>query len=194
MNEDLIKQEFVRENIEKDIRAIFEAQYLIATERVYTSAIYPTQVGQRRSFVQEQGYGRLVRGTTGRLLSALRNPVYSVGFSGRGVVATSNIPLYIRFLDMKKHGDYGMGNPLEQFAPDHKIRIWQGGPRPYLCRITGSFPKNGNTYGFLKTHCPFVRKTARLFLSLKITLWENYNRIISPGRFRSMRTGCRRRC
>lgn len=84
MNEDLIKQEFVRENIERDIRAIFEAQYLIATERVYTSAIYPTQVGQRRSLVREQGYGRLVRGTTGLLLSALRNPVYSVGFSGRG--------------------------------------------------------------------------------------------------------------
>ena len=101
MNEDLIKQEFVRENIERDIRAIFEAQYLIATERVYTSAIYPTQVGQRRS---------LVRGTTGLLLSALRNPVYSVGFSGRGVVATSNVPLYIRFLDMKKHGNYGIYN------------------------------------------------------------------------------------
>ena len=110
MNEDLIKQEFVRENIERDIRAIFEAQYLIATERVYTSAIYPTQVGQGRSLVREQGYGRLVRGTTGRLLSALHNPVYSVGFSGRGVVATSNIPLYIRFLDMKKHGNYAIYN------------------------------------------------------------------------------------
>ena len=88
MNEDLIKQEFVRENIERDIRAIFEAQYLIATERVYTSAIYPTQVGQGRSLVREQGYGRLVR----------------------GVVATSNVPLYIRFLDMKKHGNYGIYN------------------------------------------------------------------------------------
>lgn len=84
MNEDLIKQEFVRENIERDIRAIFEAQYLIATDRVYTSAIYPTQVGQGRNLVREQGHGRLMRGTTGRLLSALRTPVYSVGFSGRG--------------------------------------------------------------------------------------------------------------
>ncbi|MCY6351263.1 hypothetical protein OXV71_10465 [Bacteroides fragilis] len=65
---------------------------------------------QRRSLVREQGYGRLVRGTTGLLLSALRNPVYSVGFSGRGVVATSNVPLYIRFLDMKKHGNYGIYN------------------------------------------------------------------------------------
>lgn len=51
-----------------------------------------------------------MRVTTGRLLSALRNPVYSVGFSGRGVVATSNIPLYIRFLDMKKHGNCGIYN------------------------------------------------------------------------------------
>ncbi|MFK2785139.1 hypothetical protein ACIXWU_07090 [Bacteroides fragilis] len=27
-----------------------------------------------------------------------------------GVVATSNVPLYIRFLDMKKHGNYGIYN------------------------------------------------------------------------------------
>lgn len=94
MNEDLIKQEFVRENIERDIRAIFEAQYLIATERVYTSAIYPTQVGQGRSLVREQGYGRLVRGTTGRLLSALHNPVYSVGFPGGGGRHFQHPPLY----------------------------------------------------------------------------------------------------
>lgn len=26
------------------------------------------------------------------------------------MVATSNIPLYIRFLDMKKHGNYGIYN------------------------------------------------------------------------------------
>ena len=118
MNEDLIKQEFVRENIERDIRAIFEAQYLIATERVYTpvpgqgsASVRPeSDRWLRRSLVREQGYGRLVRGTTGLLLSALRNPVYSVGFSGRGVVATSNVPLYIRFLDMKKHGNYGIYN------------------------------------------------------------------------------------
>ena len=34
MNEDLIKQEFVRENIERDIRAIFEAQYQIGRAHV----------------------------------------------------------------------------------------------------------------------------------------------------------------
>lgn len=110
MNEDLIKQEFVRENVEKDIRAIFEAQYLIATERTYTRTIYPSQIGQKRRFVQSYESGDVVRGTTGRLVKALSNPVYSVDFYGQGVVATSNIPLYIRFLDMKKHGNYGIYN------------------------------------------------------------------------------------
>ncbi|MFK2251054.1 hypothetical protein ACIXNM_03755 [Bacteroides fragilis] len=36
-------------------------------------------------------------------------PFTASGFRA-GVVATSNIPLYIRFLDMKKHGNYGIYN------------------------------------------------------------------------------------
>ena len=110
MNEELIKQEFVRENVEKDIRAIFKAQYLIATERIYTRTIYPSQIGQKRRFARSFESGDVVQGATGRLVKALRDPVYSVGFYGQGVVATSNIPLYIRFLDMKKHGNYGIYN------------------------------------------------------------------------------------
>lgn len=107
MNEDLIKQEFIRENIEKDFRAIFEAQRLIALERIYTRTNYSRE---GRSFYQEQGYGRLVKGSSGELLKALRNPVYSINLSGVGVIATSNVPLYIRFLDMKAHGNYGIYN------------------------------------------------------------------------------------
>ena len=105
--EDLIKQEFIRENIERDFRAIFEAQRLIALERIYTRTMYSRS---GRTFYQEQGYGQLVRGTTGELLKALQNPRYSVEFSGTGVIATSNVPLYIRFLDMKAHGNYAIYN------------------------------------------------------------------------------------
>lgn len=105
--EDLIKQEFIRENIERDFRAIFEAQRLIALERIYTRTMYSRS---GRTFYQDQGYERLVRGTTGELLRALRNPVYSIDLSGVGVIATSNVPLYIRFLDMKKYGNYGIYN------------------------------------------------------------------------------------
>lgn len=107
MSEDLIKQEFIRENIEKDFRAIFEAQRLIALERIYTRTNYSRE---GRSFYQEQGYGCLVKGSSGELLKALRNPVYSINLSGVGVIATSNVPLYIRFLDMKAHGNYGIYN------------------------------------------------------------------------------------
>ena len=46
--EDLIKQEFIRENIERDFRAIFEAQRLIALERIYSRASY-SQTGQNLS-------------------------------------------------------------------------------------------------------------------------------------------------
>lgn len=107
MNEDQIKQEFIRENIERDFRAIFEAQRLIALERIYTRTNYSRE---GRTFYQEQGYGRLVRGTSGVLMSALQNPRYTIELSGVGVVATSNVPLYIRFLDMKEHGNYGIYN------------------------------------------------------------------------------------
>lgn len=107
MNEDLIKQEFIRENVERDFRAIFEAQRLIALERIYTRTNY-SKGG--RTFYQEQGYGRLVKGASGELLNALRNPRYTINLSGVGVIATSNVPLYIRFLDMKGHGNYGIYN------------------------------------------------------------------------------------
>lgn len=105
--EDLIKQEFIRENIERDFRAIFEAQRLIALKRIYTRTNY-SRTG--RSFYQDKGYGQLVRGRTGELLKALQNPNYSIDSSGVGIIATSNIPLYIRFLDMKAHGNYAIYN------------------------------------------------------------------------------------
>lgn len=107
MNEDLIKQAFIRENVERDVRAIFEAQRLIAMERIYTRTSYSR--GRRRLF-QEQGYGQLVRGRTGELLNSLQNPKYSISLSGAGIVAESNIPLYIRFLDMKELGNYAIYN------------------------------------------------------------------------------------
>lgn len=98
MNEDLIKQEFIRENIEKDFRAIFEAQRLIALEKIYSRANYSStgrNLSQRR---------------TGELLSALQAQRYNISLSGIGVIATSNVPLYIRFLDMKSHGNFAIYN------------------------------------------------------------------------------------
>lgn len=106
MNEDLIKQEFIRENVEKDIRAIFEAQLLIARERIYTRTNY---TNKGRSFYKERGFG----GTLDRdsfILKSLESPKYTIEASGNGIIATSNVPLYIRFMDMKKIGNWQIYN------------------------------------------------------------------------------------
>ena len=42
---------------------------------------------------------------TGRLIGALTAPDFTVNVEGQGVVTTAEIPLYIRFLDMKSKGN-----------------------------------------------------------------------------------------
>lgn len=101
MEEKLIKQEFIRQSIEKDIRDIYHAQYMIASQRIY-------YVGRKRE--KEQWRGRVVKGRSGALMNALQNPKYSISMVGNGVIATNNIPLYLRFLDMPGHGDYQIYN------------------------------------------------------------------------------------
>lgn len=106
MNEDLIKQEFIRERIEKDIRAIFEAQLLIARERIYTRTRYSKE---GRSFYQEQGTGATLERDS-LLLKALETPQYKIEASGNGIISTSNIPMYMRFMDMKRVGNWQIYN------------------------------------------------------------------------------------
>ena len=54
MNEDLIKQEFVRENIERDIRAIFEAHYLIVVDRMNNTDTFQIQVEVRQEYYSDE--------------------------------------------------------------------------------------------------------------------------------------------
>ncbi|MCS3335720.1 hypothetical protein NXU97_19810 [Bacteroides xylanisolvens] len=54
--------------------------------------------------------GEIIQGRSGALMAALQNPNYSVIPDGEGVIAHSNLPLYTRFLDMKKHGNYQIYN------------------------------------------------------------------------------------
>ncbi|MDE6296317.1 MAG: hypothetical protein K2L89_00575 [Muribaculaceae bacterium] len=101
MELDIAKQQYFKEHLEKGLRDIFDAQRMIATQRIYS-------VGKSRT--QRRESGRTVEGRSGILLDALTNPRYSVSFSGKGVYAQSNVPTYIRFLDMKKHGNFKIYN------------------------------------------------------------------------------------
>ena len=95
------KTDFFTDRIGRGIQDIFQAQLDIATKRIY-------QKGRERKKVQ--GTGEIIQGRSGALMAALQNPNYSVVPDGEGVIARSNLPLYTRFLDMKKHGNYGIYN------------------------------------------------------------------------------------
>ena len=101
MESDGLQLQYLRQQVEKGIRDIFTAQRMIASKRLY-------QKGHERTLFQ--GQGNAVRGRSGALMAALTNPQYRIGNSGGGLEATSTVPLRIRFLDMKKYGNFQIYN------------------------------------------------------------------------------------
>lgn len=100
-NLELLKSAFFREELERGVRDVFTAQLLAARERIYMR-------GQERTVYRRDGSP--VQGRSGRLMAALQNPRYSIMPSGDGYEVESNVPDYMRFLDMKKHGNYQIYN------------------------------------------------------------------------------------
>ena len=90
------KTDFFTDRIGRGIQDIFQAQLDIAV--------------LKESDKEVQGTGEIIQGRSGALMAALQNPNYSVIPDGEGVIAHSNLPLYTRFLDMKKHGNYQIYN------------------------------------------------------------------------------------
>lgn len=101
MEVESIKSQYFRQQLEKGIRDILEAQKNIATARIYQSG--HDRVRQKRD-------GSTIRGRSGALLEALTNPRYSISNGGAGLRTETTLPTYIRFLDMKRHGNYQIYN------------------------------------------------------------------------------------
>ena len=93
-------EEFVMRVLERDARNIYRSQLLIVSRRVYLSG-RDLKATQRR-----KGIGR----RTGRLGESLSNPDFVVQANGSKFVIQSNYPLYIRFLDMKRKGNFAVYN------------------------------------------------------------------------------------
>lgn len=85
------KAQYFKEQAEKGIREIFARQREIASERIYR-----TQEG--------------MKSRSGRLMESLTNPKYSVSTPGEGLQAETEVPTYIRFLDMKRYGNHRIYN------------------------------------------------------------------------------------
>lgn len=101
MESESIKAQYFRQQLEKGIRDIFEAQRLIATERIYQS-------GHDR--IREKRNGPALRGRSRQLMEALMHPQYRISADGPGIKAETTLPIYIRFLDMKRLGNWKIYN------------------------------------------------------------------------------------
>lgn len=98
---DKLELQFVHQEILKGIRDIFSAQRNVAQRRIY-------QEGQERRVIH--GTGKTVRGRSGYLMQSLENPTVNAWAGELSVHAHFDYPIYIRFLDMKEHGNYKIYN------------------------------------------------------------------------------------
>ena len=88
--------DFIQVYLRKGFARVFEEQRKIAQARIYSIQAYRTD-GTRRS-------------RSGQLMEALQSPAFVLGASGSGLVSVVDYPIYMRFLDMKKMGNYRIYN------------------------------------------------------------------------------------
>lgn len=94
---------YIHRNIVAGLRSIYAEQYNVAFRRIYVH-------GSEKRTVH--GKGRTVAGSTGRLRDALSSPAATVETGALGVHASFGYPTYIRFLDMKRYGNYKIYNRI----------------------------------------------------------------------------------
>lgn len=87
---------YFTEYVNRGFRRIFEEQRHIAAAKIYGKQAYRTD-GTPRS-------------RSGRLQQALASPPFSITGSGSGISAKAQYPTYLRFLDMKRLGNYRIYN------------------------------------------------------------------------------------
>ena len=123
---ELPKGEFFQKVLLDGIRDILAAQRKIAQHRIY-------QHGKSR--ISIKGTGSTIKGRSGALMASL-NQVPRVERLGDGVRSSLTYPVYIRFLDMKKHGNYKIYNrqiwgilyneiiPRMKYEYSAEVRAW----------------------------------------------------------------------
>lgn len=87
---------YFTEYVNRGFRRIFEEQRRIAAAKIYGKQAYRTD-GTPWS-------------RSGRLQQALASPTFSITGSGSGISAKVQYPTYLRFLDMKRLGNYRIYN------------------------------------------------------------------------------------
>jgi len=89
MTTESLKVQYLRQQVDRGIREIFAAQVEIAARKISHSK---------------------QNSRTGALMDSLRSPRYTITQSGEGVEAHVRILTYMRFMDMRKVGNWKIYN------------------------------------------------------------------------------------
>ena len=96
ISENITKQQFIIQVLERDIKRIFAAQRAIAEENIYVE-------GKKLKVTKKRRYKIGVR--SGALLASLENPDYLIQSQGDKFIVSAGIVKHMRFIDMEKYGN-----------------------------------------------------------------------------------------
>ena len=96
ISDNITKQDFIVQVLERDVRNIYKAQLAIAQQNIYV-------VGKQLKVTKRRGAKIGVR--SGALLESLENPDFMIQAQGEKFVVSAEIVKHIRFIDMKKFGN-----------------------------------------------------------------------------------------
>ena len=92
--------EFVRKVLERDTKNIFKAQELIIAQRLYLSG-KDLKAKKRQKGINKR---------SGKLEQSVTTPEYFIHSQGEQFSVAAMYPIYIRFLDMKRLGNWRLFN------------------------------------------------------------------------------------
>jgi hypothetical protein len=111
-SENMSQADFIRAVLERDAKNIYKAQQLIVSERIYLKG-KDLKATRRRKGIQRR---------TGRLEDSVSHPDYIIQSQGEEFKLALNYPLYIRFLDMRKKGNWRIyRHPIWGIINNHTI-------------------------------------------------------------------------
>ncbi|MDR0681170.1 MAG: hypothetical protein LBG15_04870 [Dysgonamonadaceae bacterium] len=96
ISENITKQEFIVQVLERDLNNIYKAQRLIAQKNIYVEC---------RALEVVHRKGKKIGVRSGALLASLENPDFLIRISGEKFIVSAAIVKQIRFIDMKKFGN-----------------------------------------------------------------------------------------
>jgi hypothetical protein len=101
ISDDIVKEDFIVQVLERDMNRIYGAQLEIARSNTYVEG---------RKLKKRVRKGKGLGSRTGALVESLENPDFIIQTSGEKFIVSAKIVTHMRFLDMKRHGDWRIYN------------------------------------------------------------------------------------